>query len=160
MVCRSDNSPNRMSLDKHSLLMERTHLSAKAFRFGLRAGSKSGWTPPERSVARKEAQNLLSRSCSAKANRAQDAIDVVDRIACHLRHPMFGRMSSSDSSDGDSSRLQVQKEQDIVSLQSVPSEHFDGKEINARQDSHVGANEVSPVHLLSTFGSRCDAEAS
>src|SRR5689334_552313 len=55
-----------MSLDKHSLLMERTHLSAKAFRFGLCAGSKSGCTPPERSIARKQAQNLLSRSCSAK----------------------------------------------------------------------------------------------
>jgi hypothetical protein len=46
--------------------MECTHLSAKAFRFGLRAGSKRVWTPPDLSVARKEAQNLLSRSCSAK----------------------------------------------------------------------------------------------
>jgi hypothetical protein len=30
MVRRSEDSPNRISLDKHSLLMERTHLSAKA----------------------------------------------------------------------------------------------------------------------------------
>jgi hypothetical protein len=86
-----------------------------------------------------------------KANSAQAAIYVVDSIARHLRHPLFGRMSG-DSSDGDSSRLQVQKEQDIATLQSASSEHFHGKEINARQDSHVGANEVSPVHLLSTLG--------
>jgi hypothetical protein len=70
----------------------------------------------------------------------------------------LGRMPG-DSSDGESSRLQVQKEQDIVSLQSAPSEHFHGKEINTRQDSHVIANEVSPVHLLATLASRCDAEA-
>src|SRR5205823_14441753 len=50
-----------MSLDKHSLLIERTQRSANEFRFGLRAGRVSGRTPAERSVSRKGAQNLVQR---------------------------------------------------------------------------------------------------
>lgn len=36
--CR-ERSPNRMSLERHSCLIEPTHLSAKAFKFELRGGS-------------------------------------------------------------------------------------------------------------------------
>jgi hypothetical protein len=38
-----DASPNRMNLDRHSSLTERTQRFAKAFRLGLRAGSFNGF---------------------------------------------------------------------------------------------------------------------
>ena len=43
---------------------ERTHRSAKAFRFGLRGGSCRHFTPPAAKLSRNSAQNLLSRSWS------------------------------------------------------------------------------------------------
>jgi hypothetical protein len=65
-VRRSEDSLNRISLDKHSLLMERTHPLGKGIQIWT-AGRQQEWlAPPELSVARKEAQNLLSRSCSTK----------------------------------------------------------------------------------------------
>ncbi len=54
-----------------------------------------------------------------KADRQQGAIDIVDGTASHLDHPGLGRMLS-DSGERDSSRLQVQKEQNIVSDQAAP----------------------------------------
>jgi hypothetical protein len=51
---RSEASPKRISLDKHSLLSNRIQHSARAFRFGLRGGSNTGCAPPERRVARKQ----------------------------------------------------------------------------------------------------------
>ena len=64
-------SPNKISFDRHSCFTERTHLSAKAFRFGLRAGNWIGLIPPDVSVARNESQNLVSRSCSAYRLRSR-----------------------------------------------------------------------------------------
>ncbi len=46
----------------HSCLMEQTQRSAKAFKFGLRAGSASGCIPLARSTPRKTAQNFASGS--------------------------------------------------------------------------------------------------
>ncbi len=46
------------------LFAERTQRSANAFRFGLRAGSFRGLTPAAVRIDSKEAQNLVSRSCS------------------------------------------------------------------------------------------------
>src|SRR3979490_2184149 len=60
---RSDASPNRMSLDRHSCRIEHTQRSAKAFKFGLLGGSANGWMPLDRSTSRNAAQNLVSRSC-------------------------------------------------------------------------------------------------
>src|SRR5262249_35540014 len=41
---RSEHSPKRITLDKHSSFTDRTQRSAKAFKFGQRAGSASGST--------------------------------------------------------------------------------------------------------------------
>ena len=60
-----------MSFDRHSCFTERTHLSAKAFRFGLRAGNWIGLIPPDLSVARNESQNFVSRSGSAYGLRSR-----------------------------------------------------------------------------------------
>jgi hypothetical protein len=43
----------RNTLDRHSSRTERTKRSAKAFRFGLRAGSRTLLTPTAASIARK-----------------------------------------------------------------------------------------------------------
>ena len=43
---RSEPSPNRMNLERHSSFTERTQRSANAFRFGLLAGSGIVFTPP------------------------------------------------------------------------------------------------------------------
>src|ERR1700756_2019146 len=98
-----------MSLDKHSLLIERTQRSANGFRFGLRAGRVSGRTPAERSVSRNGAQNFVSRSCRTKriGSRAPSIGSTTRRV--NLHHPIFGGMSGY-SSQGDAARLQVQKE--------------------------------------------------
>jgi len=64
MARRNEPSPNRMKWERHSLFAERTHRSAKAFRFGLRVGSRRHFTPPVASVFRKSAQNLVSPSCN------------------------------------------------------------------------------------------------
>src|SRR5207302_6356791 len=93
-----------------------------------------------------------------KPNRTEDAVDLVNGIARHLYHPLLGRMSG-DSRQGDASRLQMKKEQDVVSRQSTPREHLDGKEINACQNSHMRSNEVGPVGVLASLRSRSDTEA-
>src|SRR5713101_8491859 len=54
---------NRINFDRHSSLAERTQRSAKAFRFGLLAGSGMVFTPPAASTVRNDAQNFVSRSC-------------------------------------------------------------------------------------------------
>jgi len=86
----NEPSPNRISLDRHSSLIDRTQRSAKAFRFGLRAGSRRHFTP------------LLPASPELLANfvsgRAADTVvgaeirRLVDRVPAHLRHPLFGGM--------------------------------------------------------------------
>ena len=46
----SEPSPNKMSLEMHPTLTDRTHRSANAFRFGLRAGSLRHLTPSDRRI--------------------------------------------------------------------------------------------------------------
>jgi hypothetical protein len=62
-VRNSGPSPNRINLDRHSSLADRTKRSAKAFRFVLPAGSAMVFTPPAASTDRNDAQNFVSRSC-------------------------------------------------------------------------------------------------
>ena len=51
-----------MSRSRHSSLAERIHLSANAFRFGLRAGKARGFTPASFNTARNVLQYFVSRS--------------------------------------------------------------------------------------------------
>jgi len=59
----SEPSPNRISLERHSCLTDRTQRSVNAFRFGLRGGSARHFTFPVANMARNEAQ-IVSRSCN------------------------------------------------------------------------------------------------
>src|SRR5258707_15744583 len=60
----SEDSPNRISLDRHSSLTDLTQRSAYAFRFGLLAGNRSGFTFPVLISSRNDWQSFASRSCS------------------------------------------------------------------------------------------------
>jgi hypothetical protein len=51
-----------MIFERHSNLMDRTNRSAYAFRFGLRAGSLTVFTPPDCKTRVKMAVNKGSRS--------------------------------------------------------------------------------------------------
>jgi len=42
----NERSPNKIKWDRHSSLTDRTYRSAKAFKFGLRGGSRRPFTPP------------------------------------------------------------------------------------------------------------------
>jgi hypothetical protein len=60
----NERSPNRIRWDRHSSLTDRTQRSAKAFKLGLRGGSRRHW--PVSSVAAKnysKAPNLAYVSC-------------------------------------------------------------------------------------------------
>src|SRR5712672_2981187 len=51
------------------------------------------------------------------------------------------------------------KEQNVVGGETSPGEHFDGEEVGARQDGHVGGNEILPGSILAPLGRRCDPGA-
>src|ERR1700730_4959203 len=61
---RSEDSPNRISFDRHSSLTDLTHRSACEFKFGLLAGRRIVSTLPDSISSRNDAQNFVSRSCN------------------------------------------------------------------------------------------------
>jgi hypothetical protein len=54
--------PKRMRWSRHSSLIDRTNLSANAFKFGLRGGRRRYSTPADSRMARNDAATLASRS--------------------------------------------------------------------------------------------------
>jgi hypothetical protein len=85
-----DASPNRISLDRHSSLADRTQRSANAFRFGLRAGRRKTLRtscyqrlPELLAELRIAVVQLIPRS-------AQIPGGLVSRVTAHLTHPLFG----------------------------------------------------------------------
>ena len=66
MRCRmlvSEDSPNRINLDRHSSLTDLTQRSAYEFRFGLLAGNRSGFTLAAHVVAGETAQLFINDRC-------------------------------------------------------------------------------------------------
>src|SRR5260370_4713823 len=61
---RSEDSPNRMSLERHSSFTDLTQRSANAFKFGLLAGKQIVLTLPDSISSRNDAENFVSRSCN------------------------------------------------------------------------------------------------
>src|SRR5580693_1669634 len=61
---RSERSPNRISLDRHSSFTDLTQRSANEFKFGLLAGKRIVLTLPDSISSRNDAQNFVSRSCN------------------------------------------------------------------------------------------------
>src|SRR5262245_23504708 len=84
---------------------------------------------------------------------------LIDRIAGDLHHPLFCWMPR-DACQGDTSGLQMQEEQNVVSNQSPPSQHFNREKVGARQHIHVTADELHPSSFLTSFRRRRIAVAS
>ena len=80
---------------------------------------------------------------------------LVDRIAGHLPHPLFGRMPR-DACQGDTPGFQMQEEQNVVGNQAAPCQHLHREEVGASQHVHVPADELLPSSLLTPFRSRCE----
>src|ERR671911_1756043 len=78
---------------------------------------------------------------------------LVDRIASHLRHPLFGRMPC-DACQTHTSGLEMQEEQNVIGNQVAPSQHLYREEVGASQNVHVPADELFPSSLLTPFRSR------
>jgi hypothetical protein len=71
---------------KHSDLMDRTKRSAKAFRFGLRAGNRNAVTPALARMLRKDAAKSGSRSKirNRQPRRNPSAESVRLRAICYI----------------------------------------------------------------------------
>src|SRR5713101_3908946 len=114
----SEDSPNRINLDKHSSFTDRTHLSANAFRFGLLAGNLNGFTPPAFNTSRNDSQNLVSRSCGryrqgSEWNSAFHSADDGYVVNCFLSRGLKMRAAKSKK------KLQPNKIKKEASTQAV-----------------------------------------
>jgi len=54
----------------------------------------------------------------------------------------------------------MNEEQDVVGGEASPGEHFDGEEVGASQDGHVGGDEILPGGILAPLGCRWDSVSS
>src|SRR4029453_16979537 len=81
---------------------------------------------------------------------------LIDSIASHLRHPGFGGVSG-DAGEGNTPRLQVEKEEDVIGNETTPGQDFSGEEVCSGKDGHVGGDEVLPTRALAAFRRWSDA---
>ena len=75
------------------------------------------------------------------------------QIPGNLLHPFFGRVSGHAGKD-DSSRLQLNHEQNVIGDQTSPSQHLDGKEVHPGQNRHMRSDEFLPARCPTTVRSR------
>ncbi len=54
----------------------------------------------------------------------------------------------------------MNEEQDEVGGETSPGEHFDGEEVGASKDGHVGGDEILPGGILAPLGCRWDSVSS
>src|SRR6516164_8532307 len=93
MARRNEPSPNRMKWERHSLFTERTHCSAKVFRFGLRGGSRRHFTPPGCQGLPEVRAELGVAVVQHIAMLRQISRFLVHRVAGHLGHPLLRGMA-------------------------------------------------------------------
>ena len=91
------------------------------------------------------------------AHATEESGTLVGGVASHLNHP-FGRGMFGQTGETDAARLQMNEEQDVVGGETSPGEHFDGEEVGARQDGHVGGNEILPGSILAPLGAGAISE--
>src|SRR5262249_34639954 len=89
---------------------------------------------------------------------SQCAKGVVDSVAGHLSDPRLGGVTG-DAGDGNATRLQVEKEENVVCDQAAPGQDLNREEVCADEDRHVRCNEVLPTRTLTPFRCRVDAVA-
>ncbi len=151
--------------------MDFTKRSAKAFRFGLRGGSRTGLT--ESGSTKSKGLQLplpLVAPCGAAAPRAVSlrsaAIAIVDDvpgmlefafptgdIAGHLLHELrVGRWR--DTTENDAPGAQVDEKEDVAGHESSPAGDFHGEEVGCPHDIPVPVDELLPGPLALPLGSR------
>ena len=87
---------------------------------------------------------------------AEAAGTLIGGVASHLQHP-FGSGMSGQAGETDPARFQMNEEQDAVSGETSPGEHFNGEEVGTCQDRHMGSDEILPCGSLASLGCRLDA---
>ncbi len=153
----NERSPSRTSLERHSCVTERTHLSANAFRFGLRGGIFKHYAFRRQHIVEGGTEFRISVMQHVAA-LTESASRVVDGVARHLSDPRFCGVAC-DASERDAPGLQMNEEQDVVGGEPTPSQNFDGEEVGSRKHSHVCGDEVFPGRGLAAFGRGWDAVA-
>ena len=83
---------------------------------------------------------------------------LVGGVASHLSHPL-GRWMSGQPGETDTTRFQMNEEQDVVGGKTSPGEHFHSEEVGPCQDGHMGGDEILPGGMLAPLGCRLDPVA-
>lgn len=120
-------SPNGITLAKHSRRAEPIHLSAYAFKLGLRDGSRSGFTPLFLSMPRTVTEQRVSIHDDATMLE-EEAVDGVREVARHLLHVRLVRLLR-DSGNFDTSAREVDHEQHVEPNQPGPRDCFHCEEV-------------------------------
>jgi hypothetical protein len=137
-----------MSLERHSLLTERTQRSERRY-----------WDCAEEVAALHTASRQGLAEFSAEFRVAvvehvplflQLPRLLVNRVAGNLRHPLLGWMARN-AGQSDTPGLEMQQEQAVVGDQATPSQHFHGEKINPRENRHVRGDELLPSRALALF---------
>src|SRR5215471_21590154 len=102
----NEASPNKIKWDRHSSLTDRTQRSAKAFKLGLRGGSRRHFYASCCQGLPEFGAELGIAIVQPVATAVQMSRLLECRVASCLAHPTRIRMIC-DSSDGDPSAVQV-----------------------------------------------------
>ena len=78
------------------------------------------------------------------------------RASADLFHPLLNRMARNPG-DLNASVFQMNEEQNVVSHQSSPRQHFHSEEVTASKDVHMSRKKVLPRRDLASPRSRSDA---
>jgi hypothetical protein len=81
---------------------------------------------------------------------------LVNRVAAHLRHPLFGGVLG-DTGQTYATGLKMQEEQNVVSDQTSPRQQFDGEEVGTGQHRQMRCDEVFPGRVSASFPCRRNA---
>jgi len=85
----------------------------------------------------------LNRDRGEDSAATEASGDLVGGVACHLEHPVGGRMSGQ-AGEGDPARFQMDEEQDVVGGETSPSKHLNREEVGSCQDGEVRGDEILP----------------
>ncbi len=85
----------------------------------------------------------------------EDSGTLVGGVTGHLKHP-FGGRTSGQTGESDSSRFQMNEEQEVVGGEPSPGKHLNRNEVGTCQDGEVGGDEIFPGGILAPFRCRLD----
>ena len=136
--------------------MVRTKRSAKAFRLGERAGSRTGVTPAAASVSRTASVKSGSRSLDEKPPTAEKAVLGIGGVARQLGDPRPIRVGR-DAGDLNPARGQLDQHEDREPGQATRQPHLHGEDIGGGHNVPVRGEKLAPRRALRTFGRGLEA---